>query len=264
VNNDLHRFLVAVCLVGLVLIGLPSAAQQAARTTSSGITAGATDAQSARGETPYSADEITVRTQTLADGTKITHHELIKIYRDNQGRTRREYFTRAWESPGEPASLDLITIEDPVAGVNYDLYPRDHTGRKTEIQKPAPSPRPQPTGASANVMPAHPVRLPRPTHEDLGTQVIEGMEAKGERITTIIPEGSQDNDRPITITREMWYSATPRLLLMENYNDPRHGEIVMHLTNIVFDEPPAELFRVPADYTVMELQPAVKPEPESE
>jgi hypothetical protein len=35
----------------------------------------------------------------------------------------------------------------------------------------------------------------------------------------------------------------------------------MHLTNIVFDEPPSELFHVPADYTLQELEPSAKPEP---
>jgi hypothetical protein len=38
----------------------------------------------------------------------------------------------------------------------------------------------------------------------------------------------------------------------------------MRLTNLVLDEPPAELFQVPADYTVEELQPVTKPVPPSD
>jgi hypothetical protein len=34
---------------------------------------------------------------------------------------------------------------------------------------------------------------------------------------------------------------------------------VLRLTNPVLDEPSADLFQVPADYTVQELQPIAKP-----
>jgi hypothetical protein len=42
-------------------------------------------------------------------------------------------------------------------------------------------------------------------------------------------------------------------------DDPRYGETVMRVTNHVRDEPPAELFQVPPEYTVEELQPVAKP-----
>jgi hypothetical protein len=94
--------------------------------------------------------------------------------------------------------------------------------------------------------------------------VIEGLETKGERVTRTIPEGLEGNDRPIQITTETWIATKARIVLMNHWNDPRRGETVMHLTNLVLDEPPAELFQVPADYTVRELQTVVKPEPASD
>jgi hypothetical protein len=94
--------------------------------------------------------------------------------------------------------------------------------------------------------------------------VIEGLEARGERITRTIPAGAQDNDQPIQITSEIWTSVKPHLMLVNITNDPRYGESVMRLTNLVLDEPPPELFQVPPDYTVEELQPVAKPESPSE
>src|SRR5271166_5447142 len=39
---------------------------------------------------PYSADAITETTQTLADGNRIVNKSTAKIYRDSEGRERRE------------------------------------------------------------------------------------------------------------------------------------------------------------------------------
>ena len=264
-NNPLQRFVVLTSLVALTAVYCPLAAQQAAQPASPGGAARAASAQGARSTTTiaYSADRIIVRTQTLADGTKITMKHLSKVYEDSAGRKRDENFATKGES-GEPDDLPLsITIYDPVAGVNYHLNPREHTAQKTEIRRPTP-PRPRQTTASANPTPAR-LALPQFTHEDLGTQVIEGVDAKGQRVTSTIPEGAEGNDRPIQFTQEIWNSvAAPGIMLLSITNDPRYGETVTRLTNLVLEEPPAELFQVPADYTVQELQPVAKPEPESE
>jgi len=265
VNNPICRFVLLTSLVALTAVYCPLAAQQAAQPASPEVAAGSANAQGvARANgIAYSADQFSVTTQTLPDGTKITVKRSYKIYRDSAGRIRHETLATNLES-AEPNNLPLsISIQDPVAGVAYNLNPRDHTARKTEIRRPA-SPPPRQTTASANPTPARPF-VPQPTREDLGTQVIEGVEAKGERITRTIPEGAVGNDRPIQSTQEIWRSvAMPRIELMRTSNDPRYGETVMRVTNLVFEEPPAELFQVPADYTVKELQSVAKPEPESE
>jgi hypothetical protein len=244
------------------------AAQQApqpARPASSAVAAGSTSGQGIRRVTglPYSADQASVTTQTLADGSKITHKRLVRLYRDSQGRERTEWFKPGVESVGQDDSPQSVRIYDPVAGASYSLNPRNRTAQKSEMRRGTPEPVPQTTGASADHTPARPVP-PRPTSEDLGTQVIEGLEARGERIIQTIPAGAEGNDQPIQITHEIWTSAKPRLLLLNITNDPRYGETVTRLTNLVLDEPPADLFQVPADYTVVELQPVTKPEPPSE
>jgi hypothetical protein len=66
---------------------------------------------------PYSAEEITESNQMLADGTRIHRENRTQVYRDNEGRTRRE-------------TPDNITITDPVANVTYLLNPKTMTGQK--------------------------------------------------------------------------------------------------------------------------------------
>src|SRR5436853_1836185 len=52
---------------------------------------------------PYSGEEINETNQVLADGTRIHRESRAMVYRDNEGRTRRE-------------TPDNIIITDPVAG----------------------------------------------------------------------------------------------------------------------------------------------------
>lgn len=69
---------------------------------------------------PYAADEVTQFSQTLGDGTRIQRETKVAVYRDGQGRVRRE-------TPSE------ITIMDPEAGVLYSLNPKTMTGRKSKM-----------------------------------------------------------------------------------------------------------------------------------
>jgi hypothetical protein len=66
---------------------------------------------------PYSGEEVNETNQTLADGTRIHRETRTTVYRDSQGRTRRE-------------TPDNITITDPVANVTYLLDPKTMTGQK--------------------------------------------------------------------------------------------------------------------------------------
>ncbi len=80
---------------------------------------------------PYSAEAVTESTQTLGDGNRITHKTTANIYRDGEGRTRREQSLTnigPWATADEPAQT--IFINDPVAGVNYVLDARTKTARK--------------------------------------------------------------------------------------------------------------------------------------
>lgn len=80
---------------------------------------------------PYSAQAVTETTQLLGDGNRIVNKSTASIYRDSEGRTRREHtlnmlgqFANAGDAP------QTIAINDPVAGVNYALDPRAKIAHK--------------------------------------------------------------------------------------------------------------------------------------
>lgn len=80
---------------------------------------------------PYSAQAVTESTQTLSDGNRIVRKSTSTLYRDSEGRTRREQTFKAigpLAADGEPGQM--IFISDPVAGVDYSLDTRSRTARK--------------------------------------------------------------------------------------------------------------------------------------
>ena len=83
---------------------------------------------------PYSAQAISESIQTLADGNRIVHKSTASVYRDGEGRTRREQTLKAigpYASAGDPPQTTFIN--DPVAGVNYILDSRTRTARKVAL-----------------------------------------------------------------------------------------------------------------------------------
>jgi hypothetical protein len=191
---------------------------------------------------PYSAQAIIESVQTLSDGTHIARKSTIAIYRDSEGRTRREQTFDAigpFAVEGD-APRQLIFIDDPVAGVHYVLDPRSRTARKLRRAPESPSaPRVWSHSWEGKT-------------ESLGKQVIEGVEAEGTRSTITIPAGKIGNDRPIVIVAERWYSPALQTVVLSKHSDPRIGETVYRLTNINRSEPPRSLFELPADYRIEE------------
>lgn len=228
---------------------------------------------------PYSAEGVTETTQTLGDGTHISNQTSSMIYRDSEGRERRENTLGKlgpWNASGTPPKI--VFISDPVAKVSYTLDENAHTAHKMPappspppppgaaafrtFQMPAPMPPPPPgaveagaTISSANVMwfskDSSPSGAP-PKAEQLGTQMIGGVQAQGTRTTITIPAGQIGNDRDLNIVDERWYSPELQVVVMSKHSDPRMGDSDYTLTNINRAEPDPTLFQVPADYTITE------------
>lgn len=90
---------------------------------------------------PYSAEAVTETTQTLGDGNRIVNTSSSAVYRDGEGRTRRESTLKAigpFASSGEP--MKTISIYDPVAGVAYILNPVSREAQKTQAMHMEPTP----------------------------------------------------------------------------------------------------------------------------
>ena len=72
---------------------------------------------------PYSADIENESVQTLADGNKIVHRTTGRVYRDVEGRVRRE--------DDQASGSVAVSISDPVAGVSWSLHAATKTARET-------------------------------------------------------------------------------------------------------------------------------------
>ncbi len=80
---------------------------------------------------PYSAQAVTESTQLLGDGNRIVNKTTATLYRDSEGRTRREHtlsMLGQFANAGDPPQT--VAINDPVAGVNYALDPRTKVAHK--------------------------------------------------------------------------------------------------------------------------------------
>jgi hypothetical protein len=83
---------------------------------------------------PYSAQAVTEMIQTLPDGNRIVRHNTASVYRDSEGRTRREQTIEAVGAYSASGELpQMILINDPVSGVNYILDAKSHTARKVDL-----------------------------------------------------------------------------------------------------------------------------------
>ena len=80
---------------------------------------------------PFSAEAVSETSQTLSDGNRISRRSTSAIYRDSEGRTRRDESAVAgpFAAPAGEAHK-AVFINDPVSGTNYVLNPRDNTATK--------------------------------------------------------------------------------------------------------------------------------------
>ena len=211
----------------------------------------------------------------LADGNRIARKTIVRIYRDSDGRTRREFVT------ADGSRVESVAIVDPVAGSSVMFDPRTKTiygqesrfvvarrssapalagdqvkpgeaDRKREIEMwvqgpPPPPPAPPMPGALRR---SGPGGSPEHTNrEDLGQRTVEGVVARGTRTTTVIPAGAIGNEHPIRIVSEEWFSPELQILVLTKHSDPRSGDTTYTLSGIIRGEPDRSLFEVPADYT---------------
>lgn len=236
---------------------------------------------------PYSAQSVTESTQVLNDGNRIVNKSVASVYRDSEGRTRREQTIKAIGAlarGGEPSQT--IFISDPVAGTSYTLDPKTQIARKSPpmrfkvqarqsgaaaghsgnvqeiivgqeqsekyrvtLRSNAQERRPLESGVAFGWLDK---RNPSAKTEQLGKQNINGVEAEGTRTTVTIAPGEIGNDRAIEIVSERWFSPELQVIVMTRHSDPRFGENSYQLIDINRTEPARDLFEVPAGYKIQE------------
>ncbi|MCA1625665.1 MAG: DUF4412 domain-containing protein [Acidobacteria bacterium] len=201
--------------------------------------------------------------QTLANGTQLVRRVTTRIYRDSDGRTRREQIFHSngtTPSPGEAAQT--VSIYDPVAGYRYSINSAKHTADRYKLPSAPPQAAPFNDRIPLNVEilrnddPTGVVRkykLEPPRVEPLGKQPIAGIEAEGRRVTIKVPAGAIGNAEPVETIYETWIARDLRMLVKSVVRNPASGEHTLRLTTINRAEQPRSLFEVPAGYPISDM-----------
>jgi hypothetical protein len=231
---------------------------------------------------PFSAKVTTQTVQTFIDGTHVSQTATMLEYRDAEGRVRTET-----SRTGNP--VPTIVIRDTVARFTYRLDPATKSAVRAAMAGLAVaegtglSARAARGGAAAQASAQTPqeavarlkelvdgqlalaraeevaqlaevirqaARNPNEVVEDLGMALVNGVQARGTKTTTIVPVGAIGNDREFRSVDERWFSSDLNLLIKSINTDPRFGTTTYELTNISRQPPDPSLFQIPADYTV--------------
>jgi hypothetical protein len=190
---------------------------------------------------PFSATVQTEWTKYLADGTTqfIQNHR--QIARDSIGRVFQERAT--FVSKGSPVASQVTRTELAESSTHTVAYCETRT-RVCELRPYAGPP------ATATVGPTRPGFV----SENLGSQVLNGLDLIGTRETQTLNPLATGSDHPITIVKEFWYSKQLGLNVLTTRNDPRSGKEVFTVTDVRQGEPDASLFALPAGFRVVDLR----------
>ena len=197
---------------------------------------------------PFAAETVIEDTRRLFDGTTVTKQSRGAIFRDSEGRTRREQPLEfvggiaVMGSSNKPQVLVFINDFSNQSQIFLDI--ENKIARRTPLG----------TGPG----PIEPKGRADAKEESLGTKMIEGVSVEGTRTTFEIPKGQIGNDKPIQVVTERWFSKELQVLVMSRHLDPVAGEHVFKLVNIRKGEPSVDLFSIPAGFKI-EGQPALRP-----
>ena len=196
---------------------------------------------------PFSGTDTITQTRLIQDGGSAVTSLTAQVARDSQGRVYRERRQFAPQGADPQKNLYEFYILDPITRTRTDCTIATHHCIVTGY-------RPQ---FSVRLMPAGPFDQGRQllVRDSLGQQSIGDLTTIGTRETITVSAGTFGNDRPLTLTREFWYSPDLKTNLAVTRSDPRLGSYNIHLNVQSRDEPSPDLFTIPADYTIKDNRP---------
>jgi hypothetical protein len=199
---------------------------------------------------PFSLLLETEWVRGLPDGSSITTVNQRRIARDTEGRIYMERWCLVPKNGKDKSQMTTIQISDPSSQTLYNCFMLDRKKQCVlvpympsanavfKFQGPPTGPLPNDMGEAI--------------HEDLGTQLITGVETAGTRDTVIYNAGLFGNDRKMTIEREYWYSPKLGFNLLSKRSDPRIGSQTFTATNLILSEPDPKLFDLPEGFKVVD------------
>jgi hypothetical protein len=238
----------------LLTIALASVAQTAPGTPEAGVRRPAIPLQTTSGTgfsgAPYSGRATTVREKTLTDGTRTTETFVELLWRDAEGRTRRE-LVRHTDSGEEYRS---IIITDPVGGMYLKWEDGNEGARRVASIWPV-TPAQRVTAPPSPVEQGKAETRPGFRNEILTPQEVNGVFAVGSRWNRTIRLEGEISNRVIEMTNELWISPDLRIIVRHIHDDPRTGKETTDVTDVVRGDPDPALFQAPEGYAVVDHRP---------
>lgn len=215
---------------------------------------------------PFQAEKVTTLTPEPQSHFKLTPRTPppTLVARDAQGRIRIEFTGGKFrvaegEGSGTETVQHMIRICDPVGQKTVML---DTLNKTATIHAKAQ------TTTRSGIVPQGPRSLAycktfasvqsagNIQREDLGHQMIEGIDAQGVRTTRPFPAMATMDANNSTLVTEDWCSEELGVMILRIQQTGR-GEQKREtkLTNFVLGEPDATLFQIPPDYRVVEAVP---------
>jgi hypothetical protein len=194
----------------------------------------------------------------LPDGGSITTVNQRQIARDTEGRIYMERWFLVPKDDKVKSQMTTIQIADPNTHTLYSCFmldPQKQCALVTYTPSPnavykfqGPPTGPLPDGAGENI------------HEDLGNQLVAGVETTGTRDRVTYNPGLFGNDRKLTIEREFWFSPKLGFNLFSKRSDPRIGTQTFTATNLILSEPDSKLFDLPEGFKIVDRRQTAPPE----
>ncbi len=194
----------------------------------------------------------------LPDGGTITTVNQRRIARDTEGRIYQERWFLVPKNGKEESQMTTIQIADSNSHTLYNCFMLDPKKQCVlSIFTPSPNAIFKFQGPPTGPLPGG---VGEAIHEDLGTQLVAGVETAGTRDTTIYNAGLFGNDRKMTIEREFWYSPKLGFNLLSKRSDPRIGAQTFTATDLILSEPDPKLFDLPEGFKIVDRRQTAPPQ----
>jgi uncharacterized protein YecT (DUF1311 family) len=179
----------------------------------------------------------------LPDGTIVDEKYYTLVARDSNGREYREGRNIIPADSDREPPLVHTNVYDPKTSLRTTCIPDQRTCRQV-IFDPTQHPVDDPAGPSTDGKSVL-------TRESLGTKTIDGLECTGTRETRTFNPGAFGNDKPVIVTKEIWYSPQLQFNLSVTRLDPRNGMQKLEVTDLKLGDPGAEWFVLPDGYRIV-------------
>jgi len=196
---------------------------------------------------PFTATLDTEWVRALGDGGTMTLINERKIARDTNGRIYQERWLLVPKNGKLESQMTQTEISDPHEHTmlvcimdGQKLCHRESYAGNPDAVYDTSGPPAGPLADNRGYV----------IRDELGTQLLEGLETVGSRVSTTFNPGAMGNDKKMTVTLEVWNAKQLGINLLSKRIDPLNGDQTFTVKNLILSEPDPKIFEVPEGFRV--------------